>query len=569
MSDYTRTPNLGLYKPNYALDVGQWGNHLNFNSDKLDSVLGGGGGLFLPLTGGDVTGPVTITQAGGGGTPHALKISRDSAAPLATGFEYVTEQVYTIDNDGVGTTDTTFNVNQTLRNYARNAHDGTGAYVGATNGQTIVQYSELNTSAAVGWGTSPSQSSMHINHWITSHRTPDPRYTPTVAHPYGQMWGTLWNLLDDTGLPSSLGGAILNELDVAANNLDDAKLRSGLVFIMSSRLQPGAGVVPCEWGHALAIGGLYGDGPLEGTFVTTTDISGNYSVAAIELRQSRVLNTVVRTTLTSPSTVVAVDSILPFTKSDWLKNTTSVDNPLPVMIGSGTYSCIGCTLTGYGANGTITLATNVSVADGTAGNVAERVSSAAIWLPTGGRIAWDTDGRYLSGYSVDMSALFHESAATRWGTRSQQIEIYPTGVRAKSIGVDANLELNAQGNGVVQIGSAEHGGGFQVMSPIGPTVNIISTSGAVAGGTPQFSVGGADADIGMAFVMKGAGVFAHVGVGGILIGGPLQVSGPAGFNGVAPLAKPSVTGSRGGNAALAALLTALASYGLVTDGTVA
>jgi hypothetical protein len=38
-----------------------------------------------------------------------------------------------------------------------------------------------------------------------------------------------------------------------------------------------------------------------------------------------------------------------------------------------------------------------------------------------------------------------------------------------------------------------------------------------------------------------------------------------GFNNTAPIAKPTVTGSRGGNAALASLLTALANYGLVTD----
>src|SRR5580765_5360998 len=41
MSDYTQTPNLGLYKPNYALDVGQWGNHLNLNQDVLDAALTG------------------------------------------------------------------------------------------------------------------------------------------------------------------------------------------------------------------------------------------------------------------------------------------------------------------------------------------------------------------------------------------------------------------------------------------------------------------------------------------------------------------------------------------------
>ena len=38
-----------------------------------------------------------------------------------------------------------------------------------------------------------------------------------------------------------------------------------------------------------------------------------------------------------------------------------------------------------------------------------------------------------------------------------------------------------------------------------------------------------------------------------------------GANGTAPLSKPTVTGSRGANAALASLLTALANYGLITD----
>jgi hypothetical protein len=40
----------------------------------------------------------------------------------------------------------------------------------------------------------------------------------------------------------------------------------------------------------------------------------------------------------------------------------------------------------------------------------------------------------------------------------------------------------------------------------------------------------------------------------------------AGFFGATPVAKPTVTGSRGGNAAVASLLTALANLGLITDG---
>jgi len=47
--------------------------------------------------------------------------------------------------------------------------------------------------------------------------------------------------------------------------------------------------------------------------------------------------------------------------------------------------------------------------------------------------------------------------------------------------------------------------------------------------------------------------------------GALSVGGASGFNGSAPIAKPTVTGAKGGNAALGSLLTALAAYGLVTD----
>jgi len=46
-------------------------------------------------------------------------------------------------------------------------------------------------------------------------------------------------------------------------------------------------------------------------------------------------------------------------------------------------------------------------------------------------------------------------------------------------------------------------------------------------------------------------------------------AGTVGFNGTTAIAKPTITGSRAGNAALASLLTALANYGLITDSTTA
>lgn len=49
--------------------------------------------------------------------------------------------------------------------------------------------------------------------------------------------------------------------------------------------------------------------------------------------------------------------------------------------------------------------------------------------------------------------------------------------------------------------------------------------------------------------------------------GNLQISQNVGFHGNTPQARPTITGSKGGNAALQSLLGALAAYGLVTDAT--
>jgi hypothetical protein len=53
------------------------------------------------------------------------------------------------------------------------------------------------------------------------------------------------------------------------------------------------------------------------------------------------------------------------------------------------------------------------------------------------------------------------------------------------------------------------------------------------------------------------------------LSGNMTVRGGVGFYNTTPTTKQSISGSRGANAALASLLTALAAYGLVTDGTTA
>jgi hypothetical protein len=51
--------------------------------------------------------------------------------------------------------------------------------------------------------------------------------------------------------------------------------------------------------------------------------------------------------------------------------------------------------------------------------------------------------------------------------------------------------------------------------------------------------------------------------------GGIRLRSPVGFNNTTPIAKPTVSGAKGSNAALASLMTALAAYGLVVDSTTA
>ena len=63
-SDYTVTPNLGLFKPIANMAVGTWGDLWNSNADAIDSAIHAstGGGPFLPLAGNStVFGPTTFT----------------------------------------------------------------------------------------------------------------------------------------------------------------------------------------------------------------------------------------------------------------------------------------------------------------------------------------------------------------------------------------------------------------------------------------------------------------------------------------------------------------------------
>lgn len=99
---------------------------------------------------------------------------------------------------------------------------------------------------------------------------------------------------------------------------------------------------------------------------------------------------------------------------------------------------------------------------------------------------------------------------------------------------------------------------FQVSNAGGITATTLASTGAVTLSS-TLAVSGDT-------TLSGAlGVSGYTTLAGGQANGDWVVFGNLGFYGTTATAKQTVSGSRGGNAALASLLTALAAYGLITD----
>lgn len=132
---------------------------------------------------------------------------------------------------------------------------------------------------------------------------------------------------------------------------------------------------------------------------------------------------------------------------------------------------------------------------------------------------------------------------------------------------DGTNELPAQVMGTnagLQIKS--DAGNYQlIISGSATTVNTLQIETASTGFGPILRPGGPDANCDFNFRSKGTGT------GRLMDGSSNQRvswnSTGVGFNGSGPISKPTIVGSRGGNAALTSLLTQLAAYGLIVDST--
>lgn len=146
-----------------------------------------------------------------------------------------------------------------------------------------------------------------------------------------------------------------------------------------------------------------------------------------------------------------------------------------------------------------------------------------------------------------------------------------TGISPKlsAQGTDANvgLEFQAKAAGVIRFlgqGGAAESLRVQFNNSY---VNFLTATGGLTTAPVVIGAGGSDTNISTSVAGKGTGNAQLTDSAGVVK--VAANSTGLGFFGATPAAKPSITGARGGNAALASLLTQGATLGLWTDSTTA
>jgi hypothetical protein len=162
------------------------------------------------------------------------------------------------------------------------------------------------------------------------------------------------------------------------------------------------------------------------------------------------------------------------------------------------------------------------------------------------------------------------------------VNLGPSSARLLDLQVQGVSKLTfGQGGNLLIAGSLTAQGNLNIFSST-PQANaglalIEIGAGGFSGGAGNFAGSAFGTHVGINAVAGYLGDFLEAQVNGVqffrvtsagdtFVHGALTHKGStAGFYNTAPVSKPTVTGSRGANAALASLLSALASQGLVTD----
>ena len=184
--------------------------------------------------------------------------------------------------------------------------------------------------------------------------------------------------------------------------------------------------------------------------------------------------------------------------------------------------------------------------------------------------------RLLNAINLPMSNADTTFLATDLGVRFINIIGTLTATRYVTIpatGAQRNWVIRNGTTGGFQIGLKGPGATPTLFIPAGSSLEVWSDGGNLLSAQTMFGafrVGFGDRNqitLTAGSTPTAASTIAVSGTGPLAITPDVTIAGRLGINGSAAPAKPTISGSRGGNEALASLLTALASYGLVADST--
>ncbi len=369
--------------------------------------LGGGtltGSLLAPsLT---ATGNVTV---GGKLSPGALALTQTGTQTGTLAAQIVLQRIGSGPSDAPilnsnltvthsGGAPLTYS-NAQFTTTVNDAVNSSGLLIDGTTSDVRALVSSLNVNAVTGSVASPT-ASQHVA--ITASAT---KSAPVGGYPSGrigaQVWGLSLPVSDTTNQPSSISNSTVGvAMNLAANNLDPIGRRFGYQATLAEAVPLSSGGAPTEWACGLAFS-------TSATSFYKQQIlaSGNYSIAVLDTRNAVGGVSKVTTSLSAPSTTIAVDPVLPFTSAGISGQPVSAGNTAQVQVGANVYTQIGVALDGGGkTSGTLTFAAPISVADGSAGNLIQGASR-AIWLGTGQQIAFDYAGASNIYYDTRITSL--------------------------------------------------------------------------------------------------------------------------------------------------------------------
>jgi hypothetical protein len=171
-----------------------------------------------------------------------------------------------------------------------------------------------------------------------------------------------------------------------------------------------------------------------------------------------------------------------------------------------------------------------------------------IYMPAGGAVqpavTWTGGGNGMSNYWANPQPIVNNGTL-----RVSNV----AGVAASGGTINGNLLI--AGNLSIANGqwlALDDAAGANALLGVGPDNNMVWYGSNASGATRVI-----------------ASMYMHSSTSVWTWGAPVQFNGNVGFNSTAPISKVTVTGAKGSNAALASLINALSMYGLVTDSTTA